>query len=163
MRLPAKLILAAVAAVVTTAGPAFAQQKLKWAHVYEASRALSHGVGVGRRRDQEAHQRQVRHRGLSGQHARQGNRHQQGLTLGTVDMIISGPSFAARNYPRLGIAYYPFIFRDADHLLAYSKSAVFTEMVEGYRARRPASRSRPTRITARGTLPRKSPSPIAPA
>ena len=52
------------------------------------------------------------------------------MTLGTVDMIISGPSFAARSYPRLGIAYYPFIFRDADHLLAYSKSPVFAEMVE---------------------------------
>ena len=28
----------------------------------------------------------------------------QGLTLGTVDMIISGPSFAARSYPRIGVA-----------------------------------------------------------
>ena len=55
----------------------------------------------------------------------------QGLQLGSVDMIISGPSFAARNYPRLGIAYYPFIFRDGDHLIAYSKSPVFAEMVEG--------------------------------
>ena len=57
----------------------------------------------------------------------------QGMALGTVDMIISGPSFAARSYPRLGIAYYPFIFRDADHLLAYSKSPVFAEMVEEFR------------------------------
>ena len=57
----------------------------------------------------------------------------QGMQLGTVDMIISGPSFAARSYPRLGIAYYPFIFRDADHQAAYSKSAVFKEMVDGYR------------------------------
>ena len=57
----------------------------------------------------------------------------QGLSLGTVDMIISGPSFAARSYPRIGIAYYPFIFRDADHLIAYSKSPVFEEMVEGFR------------------------------
>ena len=57
----------------------------------------------------------------------------QGMQLGTVDMIISGPSFAARSYPRLGIAYYPFIFRDGDHLLAYSKSAVFKEMVDGFR------------------------------
>jgi TRAP-type C4-dicarboxylate transport system substrate-binding protein len=48
-------------------------------------------------------------------------------------MIISGPSFAARTYPRLGIAYYPFIFRDADHLLAYSKSDVFKELAEGYK------------------------------
>ena len=42
----------------------------------------------------------------------------QGSTLGTVDMIISGPSFAARSYPRLGIAYYSFIFRDAAHQAA---------------------------------------------
>ena len=55
------------------------------------------------------------------------------MTLGTVDMIISGPSFAARSYPRIGIAYYPFIFRDADHLIAYSKSPVFAEMVEEFR------------------------------
>jgi TRAP-type C4-dicarboxylate transport system substrate-binding protein len=59
----------------------------------------------------------------------------QGLTLGTVDMIISGPSFAARTYPRFGIAYYPFIFRDGDHLIAYSKSPVFQEMVSEFRTR----------------------------
>jgi tripartite ATP-independent transporter DctP family solute receptor len=57
------------------------------------------------------------------------------MTLGTVDMIISGASFAARSYPRVGIAYYPFIFRDAAHQAAYSKSDVFKEMVEGYRAK----------------------------
>ncbi len=33
------------------------------------------------------------------------------------------------------MAYYPFIFRDADHLLAYSKSGVFKEMIDGYRAK----------------------------
>jgi len=59
----------------------------------------------------------------------------QGMSLGTVDMIISGPSFAARSYPRLGIAYYPLIFRYGEHLLQYSKSAVFKEMIDGYRAK----------------------------
>ena len=48
-------------------------------------------------------------------------------------MIIFGPSFAARSYPRIGVTYYPFIFRDADHLLAYTKSEVFKEMAEGLR------------------------------
>ena len=37
------------------------------------------------------------------------------------------------DYPRIGIAYYPFIFRDADHLISYSKSPVFAEMVEEFR------------------------------
>ena len=56
----------AVAARSIAGGPALAQQKLKWAHVYETSRAVPQGVGVGRRRDQEAHQRQVRHPGVPG-------------------------------------------------------------------------------------------------
>jgi len=59
----------------------------------------------------------------------------QGLQLGTVDIIISGPSFAARSYPRFGISYYPFIFRDGDHLIAYSKSPVFKEMTDEFRAK----------------------------
>ena len=45
------------------------------------------------------------------------------------------PRFAARTYPRLGIAYYPFIFRDGDHLLAYAKSPVFQSMVDEFRAK----------------------------
>ena len=44
-------------------------------------------------------------------------------------------AFAARRYPRLGISYYPYLFRDAEHLLAYSRSAVFGEIAEGFRAR----------------------------
>jgi tripartite ATP-independent transporter DctP family solute receptor len=56
----------------------------------------------------------------------------QGLTLGTVDIIISGSSFAARAYPPIGVTYYPFTFRGPDHLLAYTKSDVYAEMVKGY-------------------------------
>ena len=47
-------------------------------------------------------------------------------------MIISGPSFAARSYPPIGIGYYPYIFRDAAHLLAFAKSDVFKELSAGY-------------------------------
>ena len=39
----------------------------------------------------------------------------QGLTLGTVDMIISGLSFAARTMPRIGVGNYPYTFRDGEH------------------------------------------------
>ena len=44
----------------------------------------------------------------------------QGLTLGTVDMIISGLSFAARTMPRIGVGYYPYTFRDGDHLIKWA-------------------------------------------
>src|SRR6476661_486542 len=108
---------------------ATAQTKLKWAHVYETSEPY-HTAAVWaaaeiKKRTSGKFDIEVFPASTLGKETDIN----QGLTLGTVDMILSGPSFAARNYPRLGIAYYPFIFRDADHLIAYSKSPVFAEMV----------------------------------
>ena len=120
-------------AALALAGPALAQTKLKWAHVYETSEPY-HTESVWaaeeiKKRTNGKFDIQVFPASSLGKETDIN----QGMTLGTVDMIISGPSFAARSYPRLGIAYYPFIFRDGDHLLAYSKSAVFKEMIDGYR------------------------------
>ena len=112
---------------------AMAQQKLKWAHVYETSEPY-HTESVWaadeiKKRSNGKFDIQVFPASTLGKETDIN----QGLTLGTVDMIISGPSFAARAYPRLGIAYYPFIFRDGDHLIAYSKSPVFQDMVKEFR------------------------------
>jgi tripartite ATP-independent transporter DctP family solute receptor len=117
------------------AGPAAAQTKLKWAHVYETGEPY-HKWSVWaadeiRKRSNGRYDITVFPASSLGKESDIN----QGLTLGTIDMIISGTSFAARSYPRIGIAYYPFIFRDADHLIAYSKSDVFKEMVDGYRAK----------------------------
>ena len=134
MRLISKFALAAVAAAAMVAGgPALAQQKLKWAHVYETSEPY-HTESVWaaqeiKKRTNGKFDIEVFPASSLGKETDIN----QGMLLGTVDMIISGPSFAARSYPRLGIAYYPFIFRDADHLLAYSRSPVFAEMVEEFR------------------------------
>lgn len=107
--------------------------KLKWAHVYETSEPY-HTESVWaaeeiKKRSNGKFDIQVFPASSLGKETDIN----QGMQLGTVDMIISGPSFAARTYPRLGIAYYPFIFRDGDHLLAYSKSDVFQEMVNEFR------------------------------
>jgi tripartite ATP-independent transporter DctP family solute receptor len=134
MHLLPKFVLAVVACITVVAGgPVLAQQKLKWAHVYETSEPY-HTESVWaaaeiKRRTNGKFDIEVFPASTLGKETDIN----QGMTLGTVDMIISGPSFAARSYPRLGIAYYPFIFRDADHLLAYSKSPVFAEMVEEFR------------------------------
>jgi tripartite ATP-independent transporter DctP family solute receptor len=126
-----KTLLAA--AVVAIALPAAAQTKLKWAHVYETSEPY-HTESVWaaeeiKKRTAGKFEIQVFPASSLGKETDIN----QGMQLGTVDMIISGTSFAARSYPRIGISYYPFIFRDADHLIAYSKSPVFKEMVDGYR------------------------------
>jgi len=127
------LLAAAVVALAGPMGLAQAQTKLKWAHVYETSEPY-HTESVWaaeeiKKRTNGKFEIQVFPASSLGKETDIN----QGMQLGTVDMIISGPSFAARSYPRLGIAYYPFIFRDGDHLLAYAKSAVFKEMIDGYR------------------------------
>jgi tripartite ATP-independent transporter DctP family solute receptor len=124
----------AIGSMLISAG-AQAQQKLKWAHVYETSEPY-HTESVWaadeiKKRSNGKFEIQVFPASTLGKETDIN----QGLTLGTVDMIISGPSFAARTYPRFGIAYYPFIFRDGDHLIAYSKSPVFQEMVNEFRTK----------------------------
>ena len=136
MRMLSKFALSAATfavAAALAAAPAAAQQKLKWAHVYETSEPY-HTESVWaaaeiKKRTNGKFDIEVFPASSLGKETDIN----QGLSLGTVDMIISGPSFAARSYPRIGIAYYPFIFRDADHLIAYSKSPVFADMVEEFR------------------------------
>ncbi|HYF58348.1 MAG TPA: sialic acid TRAP transporter substrate-binding protein SiaP [Burkholderiaceae bacterium] len=126
-------ILTTAAALALPAAPALAQTKLKWAHVYEVSEPY-HTESVWaaeqiKKRTNGKFDIQVFPASSLGKETDIN----QGLTLGTVDMIISGPSFAARSFPRVGVAYYPFIFRDAAHQAAYAKSDVFRELAEGYR------------------------------
>jgi len=126
-------MLTAAAALALPALPALAQTKLKWAHVYEVSEPY-HTDSVWaaeeiKKRTNGKYDIQVFPASSLGKETDIN----QGLSLGTVDMIISGPSFAARSFPRVGVAYYPFIFRDAAHQAAYAKSDVFKELAEGYR------------------------------
>ena len=128
-----KLVLSLATLALFAAAPVLAQTKLKWAHVYETSEPY-HTESVWaaeeiKKRTNGKFDITVHPASSLGKETDLN----QGLTLGSIDMIISGPSFAARNYPRLGIAYYPFIFRDGDHLIAYSKSPLFAEMTEEYR------------------------------
>ena len=128
------LTLAALAAAglgLLTA-PAQAQIKLKWAHVYETSEPF-HTESVWaadefKKRTNGKYEITVYPASQLGKETDIN----QGLTLGTVDIIISGSSFAARAYPPIGVTYYPFTFRGPDHLLAYTKSDIFKEMVKGY-------------------------------
>lgn len=113
--------------------PAAAQTKLKWAHVYETSEPY-HKWSVWaadeiKKRSNGKFDIQVFPASTLGKESDIN----QGLQLGTVDIIISGASFAARSYPRMGVGYYPYTFRDAEHLQKYAKSDVFKELAEGYK------------------------------
>src|SRR5215471_10565755 len=127
------LMIIAVGVLAIAAGPAAAQQKLKWAHVYETSEPF-HKWSVWAAQEIEKRTNGRYHIDVfPASSLGKESDINQGLTLGTVDVIISGLSFAARTMPRIGVGYYPYTFRDADHLIAWSKSPAFAEMTDEYR------------------------------
>jgi tripartite ATP-independent transporter DctP family solute receptor len=126
-------VMAVALALVVAAGPANAQTKLKWAHVYETSEPY-HKWSVWAAQEIEKRTTGRYHIDVfPASSLGKESDINQGLTLGTVDMIISGLSFAARTMPRIGVGYYPYTFRDGDHLIKYAKSDVFKGMVDEYR------------------------------
>src|SRR4051794_23147921 len=128
------LFVTAAIALGTTAlaSAAQAQTKLKWAHVYETSEPFhTQSVWAAGEIAKRTNGRYTIDVYPSSQLGKETDIN-QGLSLGSVDMIISGSSFAARSYPPIGVTYYPYVFRDANHLLAYTKSDVFKELSKGY-------------------------------
>jgi tripartite ATP-independent transporter DctP family solute receptor len=125
-----KVVLAALLAALPIA--AGAQQKLKFAHVYETSEpyhtwALWAAGEIAKR--------------TNGRYtidvfpaSSLGNETQinQSLSLGTVDIIYTGQAFAARTYPPLSIGGAPYMFRDFKHWQKYAQSPIFWELAEGY-------------------------------
>src|SRR3954453_17752071 len=127
-------VLSVVAAAALIAAPTtgVAQTKLKWAHVYETSEPF-HTASVWAA--QEIAKRTSGGYAIDVYPASQLGKEadiNQGLSLGSVDIIIYGSSFAAKSYPPIGVTYYPYTFRDAEHLLAYTKSDVFKVLTKGY-------------------------------
>jgi tripartite ATP-independent transporter DctP family solute receptor len=130
LRTHATVALALAAALASPA--ALAQTKLKWAHVYETSEPF-HTQSVWAA--QEIAKRTNNRWQIDVYPASQLGKEtdiNQGLSIGSVDMIISGSSFAARSFAPIGVTYYPYTFRDASHLLAYTQSDVFKELSKGY-------------------------------
>ncbi len=123
---------AALLSIGLTTAPALSQTKLKWAHVYETSEPF-HTESVWdaqefAKRTNNKYQIEVFPASQLGKETDIN----QGLTLGSVDVIISGSSFAARSHPPIGVTYYPFTFKSPEHLLAYTKSDIYKELTKGY-------------------------------
>jgi tripartite ATP-independent transporter DctP family solute receptor len=131
--LKALALCALLAGTTGLSGLAQAQTKLKWAHVYETSEPY-HKWSVWaadefKKRTNGKYEIQVFPASSLGKESDIN----QGLQLGTVDIILTGASFASNSYPRLAVSYYPFTFRDADHVIKYGKSDVFKELTDGYK------------------------------
>ena len=125
-----KLVLAAFLAALPLA--AAAQQKLKFAHVYETSEPFHvwalWAAGEIAKRTNNAYTIDVFPASSLGNETQIN----QSLSLGTVDIIYTGQAFAARTYPPLSIGGAPYMFRDFNHWKKYAESPVFWDLAEGY-------------------------------
>ncbi|MFA6264962.1 MAG: sialic acid TRAP transporter substrate-binding protein SiaP [Pseudolabrys sp.] len=139
LRMTARLMTGAAMAlafagffVTGSAGPASAQTKLKWAHVYETSepyhiQALWAAEEIKKR--------------TNGRYeigvfpaSQLGNENQinEGLGLGTVDIIYTGVAFAGSIHKPISITNAPYVLRDFDHFMAYRNSKLFRDIAKGY-------------------------------
>jgi tripartite ATP-independent transporter DctP family solute receptor len=125
------LIGAAITALVI-GGPAWAQTKLRWAHVYEITEPY-HTEALWAA--SEIRKRTNGRFDITVFPASQlGNENQlnEALGFGAIDIIYVGINFVAATYPPLGISGAPFMLRDLDHWKAYRDSKLFSELVQGY-------------------------------
>lgn len=126
------LLAAAVIAPLAFVTAPNAQQKLKFAHVYETSEPyhteMVWAAGEIKKRTNNKFEVQVFPASALG-NEQQIN---QALPLGTIDMIYTGVAFAGASYKPIAISNAPYMFRDYDHWAKYGKSDLFKELAEGY-------------------------------
>ncbi|WP_275786382.1 sialic acid TRAP transporter substrate-binding protein SiaP [Pararhizobium gei] len=132
MKLTLKMLLGATVAVLASTLTAQAETALKWAHVYETSEPFhTDSVWAAEEIGKRTEGRYKIDVFPASQLGKEADLN-QGLKLGTVDIIISGSSFAARESKPIGVTYFPYIFRDPSHLIAYTKSDIFKKLSAGY-------------------------------
>ena len=111
---------------------ALAAQKLKFAHVYETSepyhKRMVETAEIIKKRTDGRYMIEVFPASSLGKEIDIN----QGLALGTVDMIYTGNLFAGRSFGPLAIAGAPYMFRDLDHWRKYTQSELFEELGAGY-------------------------------
>ena len=123
--------LLALGGLTSTTSPQ-AQTTLKWAHVYEISEpyhiwALWAADEIGKRTDGR-YKVEVFPASSLGKESDIN----EGLGLGTVDIIYTGQLFAGRFYGPIAIGGAPFVFRDYDHWAKFRTSDLFRELADGY-------------------------------
>ena len=125
-------ISAAFVIATTIAAPATAQTKLKWAHVYEVAEPYHTqalwAAGEIKKLTNGKYDIEV----FAASQLGNENQINEGLGLGTVDIIYTGTSFAGSVYKPLAISGAPFMLRDFDHWKAYRGSKLFRELAKGY-------------------------------
>jgi tripartite ATP-independent transporter DctP family solute receptor len=122
----------AIVAALAMGGSASGQTRLKWAHVYEITEPFHTealwAASEIKKRTNGKFDIQVFPASQLGNEKELN----EGLGLGTIDIVYVGVNFAASTYKPLGISGAPYMLRDLDHWKAYRDSKLFADLVKGY-------------------------------
>lgn len=129
-----KTLLAALATAGALAQAGAVQAKaLKFAHVYEVAtpyhEVMLEAAEQLEERTEGRHTMQVFPASSLGKETAIN----EGLSLGTVDIIYTGVGFASNAYGPIAISDFPFTMRGLPHFMAYRDSDLFAELSEGYK------------------------------
>lgn len=132
MKLRHLLAFAGLATAMVLTGTVQAAEKLKWAHVYETSEPYHKwalwAADEIKKRSGGKYEVEVFPASSLGKEVDIN----EGLSLGTVDIIWTGNQFAGRSYGPISIAGYPYVFRSVDHWKKFMKSDLFQDLAEGF-------------------------------
>ena len=119
--------------IVSVALPAFAARELRFAHVYEIKTPY-HEAAL-KAAEEVAEQTNGRYtiKVFAASSLGKEQAINEGISLGTIDIIYTGCGFASRSFGPIGISDYPFTMRGYPHWKAYTESDLFAELSEGYK------------------------------
>ncbi|MSU91476.1 DctP family TRAP transporter solute-binding subunit [Rhodobacteraceae bacterium 2CG4] len=123
-------------AALSVAAPAMAQDAervLKWAHVYEASEPYHTCAVAANDALMAATENRLGIEVFPASTLGKETDINEGLGLGTVDIIYTGQLFAGRAYGPIAIGGAPFMFRDYEHWDQFRNSDLFAELAQGYK------------------------------
>lgn len=129
-----KLTPLALGLVCAVSGQVSAQEVLKLGHVYEVESSY-HQASLEVAKEFEA-QTDGRYKIEVFPASQLGKESalNEGISLGTVDVIYTSLSFLEQSYGPIGISDYPFTLRDFEHWKAYANSELFNGLSENYTA-----------------------------
>jgi len=128
-----RTLLAAIAATGALAAGAVDAKTLKFAHVYEVGEpyhtVMLEAAEELAERTEGRYEMDVFPASSLGKETAIN----EGLSLGTVDIIYTGVGFASNAYGPIAISDFPFTMRGLDHFMAYRQSDLFKELAQGYK------------------------------
>jgi len=107
---------------------------LRWAHVYEISTPYHQQTLKAAREFEELTNNRYRVRVYPASSLGNESAINEALALGSIDIIYTGNSFVANEYPPIALSDFPYAIDDFNHWESYRDSPLFTEIASEFGA-----------------------------